>query len=173
MYFAWLINDFDWCHQHFLPTISSTWYTPVSNWSNKPQLSGDNCSYSCTGPNIRWSHTGWRMGGTWCPPVSTMLILSLSTLWSTLAIRIQTSSILCRFNWNSPLECRVVSQHNTMVGITQVQTLDSWQSKRNYIPLEFSKVCYECTFLCSIWWQLQSMKCICPVQVCQEFVTSD
>ena len=76
------------CHQYFLITISSTRCTPVSNWSNRPFLSGGNSScswvfYSCTGPK------GWILTlqeGCWLvSPVSIMQSLPLSTLWCTLA----------------------------------------------------------------------------------------
>ena len=45
------------CHQYFLIPISFTRCTPVSNWSNRPLLSGgdSSCSwvfFSCTGPQF-------------------------------------------------------------------------------------------------------------------------
>ena len=107
-------GDF-WYHQYFLKPISSTWYTPVSNWRNRPLLSGcdSSCSLmlsSCTGPNFRWSHTCCRRGGTQYPPVSTTATRSENTLWSTFVGRTQTGSFLWRIYWEHALEGEVVCQ---------------------------------------------------------------
>ena len=73
------------CHQYFLITISSTRYTPVSNWSNRPLLSGGDSSfswvfYSCTGPKGESLHC--RRGVYSCE-------------------RTQTSSFSCKVYWEN------------------------------------------------------------------------
>ena len=87
------------CHQYFLNTISSTRYPPVSNWSNRPLISGgdSSCSwvfYSCTGPNFRWDYTTCWLGSFRCS-------LVLSTLQSTPAGKMQTSSFQCNLYWET------------------------------------------------------------------------
>ena len=52
-----LVPFCDLCHQYFLITISSTQYTPVSSWSNRPLLSGvtavvHGCSVHVLGHNL-------------------------------------------------------------------------------------------------------------------------
>ena len=87
------------CHQYFLYTISSTRYPPVSNWSNRPLVSGGNSSYSwvfysCTGPNFRWNYTP-------CWLHSFHYTLELNTLRSTPAGKRQTSVFQCNLYWES------------------------------------------------------------------------
>ena len=94
------------CHQYFLYAFSSTRYTPVSNWSNRPLISGgdSSCSWlfcSYTGPSCRWIHTICWRGDTWCPSGFTTVILKQSTLWSTHMGKTQTSSFQCKVYWET------------------------------------------------------------------------
>ena len=57
-----LMQHISFCHQYFLISNSSTQYTPVSNWSNRPLLSGattfvHGCSVCALGPSGESSHT--------------------------------------------------------------------------------------------------------------------
>ena len=92
------------CHQYFLITISSTWRTQVSSWSNRPLLSGgdSSCSwvfYSCTGPKgwILTLQEGCQLGST-CVSQAT-LYLEYPPEYS--RKRTQTSSFSCKVYWET------------------------------------------------------------------------
>ena len=107
-----------WGHQYFLISISSTQYTPISNWSNRPLLSGDDSSCSwvfclCTGPKW-WILTHCRRGANVYLPVSIMQILELSTLWSTFGKGHKQAAFHVRFIEKLVLETVTAIQWNVM-----------------------------------------------------------
>ena len=113
------------CHQYFLITTSSTQYTPVSNWSNRPLLSGvtavvHGCSVCALNPSGESLHC--RRDVSWSPPMPIMQSLTLSTLWSTPMKGHNQAAFHVRFIQKLVLEVEVVSQQYSWMQHTSPDT---------------------------------------------------
>ena len=113
------------CHQYFLIPISLSQYTPGSNWSNRPLLSGGDSSCSwvfclCTGPKGE-SYTlqeGWQS----VSPVAIMLIWNRVHSGGYSHERTQTSSFSCKVYWTT--------SSGMWSGVTAIQWTTVYNSKQ-------------------------------------------
>ena len=101
------------CHQYYFIPISSTWYTPVSSWSNRPLLSvGDSsCSWVfclCTGlqGETYTQLKGWQS----MSPVAIVLIWNRVHSGGYSHWKTQTCSFSCKVYWDTSSGMWVVSQ---------------------------------------------------------------